>query len=123
MHRVSDVKPSKEGIYLTLELSNEKDVVEFEVGHLIPADSDWRVLPVLELDLGAPVKRAVGYFYGGKESYGYHGVEVFQSMVERRKGGETGVEWVQCIEGADAWKWSEANPPNIWRASIEPTKA
>ena len=45
----------------------------------------WR-RPVLELDLGAPVK-AVGYFYGGKESYGYHGVEVFQSMVERRAGG------------------------------------
>ena len=69
----------------------------------------WR-RPALELDLDAPVKRAVGYFYGGKESYGYHGVEVFQSMVERRKGGETGVESVQCIEGADAWKWSEANP-------------
>ena len=69
----------------------------------------WR-RPALELDLDAPVKRAVGYFYGGIESYGYHGVEVFQSMVERRKGGETGVQWVQCIEGADAWKWSDANP-------------
>jgi hypothetical protein len=69
----------------------------------------WR-RPALELDLGAPVKRAVGYFYGGKEAYGYHGVEVFQSMVERRKGGETGVESVQCIEGEDAWRWSAANP-------------
>jgi len=69
----------------------------------------WR-RPALELDLDAPVKWAVGYFYGGKEAYGYHGVEVFQSMVERRKGGETGVQSVQCIEGADAWKWSDANP-------------
>ena len=69
----------------------------------------WR-RPVLELDLEAPIKRAVGYFYGGKEAYGYHGLEVFQSMVERRKGGETGVDWVQCIEGPEVWKWSEANP-------------
>jgi hypothetical protein len=69
----------------------------------------WR-RPALELDLDAPVKRAVGYFYGAKEAYGYHGLEVFQSMVERRKGGETGIDWVQCIEGAEVWKWSEANP-------------
>ncbi|MBV6433749.1 MAG: hypothetical protein IANPNBLG_03968 [Bryobacteraceae bacterium] len=69
----------------------------------------WR-RPALELDLEAPVKRAVGYFYGGKEAYGYHGVEVFQSMVERRKGGETGVDWVQCLEGDEVWKWSAANP-------------
>ena len=69
----------------------------------------WR-RPALELDLDTPIKRAVGYFYGGKEAYGYHGVEVYQSMVERRKGGETGIEWVQCLEGAEVWKWSEANP-------------
>jgi hypothetical protein len=69
----------------------------------------WR-RPALELDLGAPVKRAVGYFYGGKEAYGYHGLEVYQSMVERRKGAETGIQWVQCLEGPEVWKWTEANP-------------
>ena len=69
----------------------------------------WR-RPALELPLDAPVKRAVGYFYGGKEAYGYHGIEVYQSMVERRKGGETGINWVQCLEGPEVWKWSEANP-------------
>jgi hypothetical protein len=69
----------------------------------------WR-RPALELDLDTPIKRAVGYFYGGKEAYGYHGLEVYQSMVERRKGGETGIEWVQCLEGTEVWKWSEANP-------------
>ncbi len=41
---------------------------------------------MLELDLEAPLKRAVGYFYGPQEAYGYHGLEVYQSMVERRKG-------------------------------------
>lgn len=69
----------------------------------------WR-RPELELDLESPLRRAVGYFYGGKEAYGYHGVEVFQSMVERRKGGETGLDWVQCLEGKEVWKWDNANP-------------
>jgi hypothetical protein len=69
----------------------------------------WR-RPVLELDLEAPVRRAAGYFYGPKESYGYHALEVFQSMVERRRGGETGIQWVQCLEGAAVWSWSQANP-------------
>jgi hypothetical protein len=69
----------------------------------------WR-RPMLELDLGAPVKRAVGYFYGGKEAYGYHGLEVYQAMVERRKGFETGIQWVQCLEGPEVWKWTQANP-------------
>jgi hypothetical protein len=69
----------------------------------------WR-RPALELDLEAPIKRAVGYFYGDKEAYGFHGIETFQGMVERRKGAETGIRWVRCIEGPDVWKWSEANP-------------
>ena len=69
----------------------------------------WR-RPELELDLDAPVKRAVGYWYGHKEQYGYHGLETFQCMVERRRGGETGVQWVQCLEGGEVWKWTDANP-------------
>jgi hypothetical protein len=69
----------------------------------------WR-RPALELELESPVKRAVGYFYGGKEAYGYHGIEVLQSMLERRKGGETGVAWVQCLDGAEVWKWTAENP-------------
>ncbi|MFN7921317.1 MAG: hypothetical protein U0Q16_14545 [Bryobacteraceae bacterium] len=69
----------------------------------------WR-RPALELPLEAPIKRAVGYFYGDREAYGYHGIEIFQGMVERRRGGETGLNWVQCIEGPDVWKWSAENP-------------
>lgn len=69
----------------------------------------WR-RPALELDLETPIKRAVGYFYGDREAYGFHGLEIYQSMVERRKGGETGIEWVQCLEGPAVWNWSEANP-------------
>ena len=31
-------------------------------------------------------------------------------MVERRKGGETGVAAVQCMEGPSVWKWTDVNP-------------
>ncbi|MEO6910325.1 MAG: hypothetical protein ABI158_05315, partial [Edaphobacter sp.] len=47
-------------------------------------------------------------------SYDFHVLETIQCMVERRKGGETGVEWVQTYRGDDFWKayqdgvWSQA---------------
>ncbi|MFC1693602.1 hypothetical protein ACFL1R_08875 [Candidatus Latescibacterota bacterium] len=69
----------------------------------------WRI-PELELDLGTPLEKAVVTFHGGKESYGFHAMEVMQCMVERRKGGETGIAAVQCKEGAAVWKWTDANP-------------
>src|SRR4030095_890788 len=34
----------------------------------------------------------------------YHALEAMQCMVERRKGGETGVKAVQMIEGDAVWK-------------------
>jgi len=51
LHRVSDRKASKEGQYLTLELSDDRGVVLFEAGHLIPADSDLSVY-LYHKDLG-----------------------------------------------------------------------
>ncbi|MDP2983835.1 MAG: hypothetical protein Q8O92_10960 [Candidatus Latescibacter sp.] len=69
----------------------------------------WRI-PPLELEMGAPVERAVAAFYGGKESYGFHLLESLECMVERRKGGETGIASVQCLEGAPVWEWTDANP-------------
>ena len=32
------------------------------------------------------------------------------AFVERRKGGETGIEAVQCIRGPETWKWTDRNP-------------
>jgi len=74
----------------------------------------WRI-PPLELEFGAPVERAVVCFYGGKESYGFHALESLQCMVERRHGGESGIQAVRCLEGPAVWEWSGANP---WAARL-----
>jgi len=70
----------------------------------------WR-RPELELPIGTRLKHAVSAFSrGGKEAYGFHALEGLQCMVERRRGGETGVSSVQCLDGADVWQWTDANP-------------
>jgi hypothetical protein len=68
----------------------------------------WR-RPPLELALETPVEKSVTVFYGEKEAYGFHALEANQCMVERRKGGETGIRAVTCVEGADVWKWTDRN--------------
>ena len=62
----------------------------------------WRV-PSVEFPLGATVHEAVSVGYGGMGSYDFHGLETIQCMVERRKGGETGVEWLQTYRGDGFW--------------------
>ena len=42
--------------------------------------------------------------YGGSDVMDFHGLEALQCMVERRKGGETGVSAVQMIEGDAVWQ-------------------
>ena len=54
--------------------------------------------PPLELPAGAEIQSAVSIHGGPMESYDFHALEVLQSMVESRKGGETGVARVQFLE-------------------------
>jgi hypothetical protein len=66
----------------------------------------WRV-PQLELPRESPLVEGVctfGYDRGLAEIYLFHGLEVLQCMLERRKGGETGVKAVTCLEGDAVWK-------------------
>ena len=62
----------------------------------------WRI-PSVEFPLGATVHEAVSVGYGGMSSYDFHALETIQCMVERRKGGETGVEWLQAYRGDNFW--------------------
>ncbi len=66
--------------------------------------------PEIELDIDTPIKASIVAGGAGDEGSLFHCVDVLQCFVERRKGGETGVEAVQCIQGPEAWKWTERNP-------------
>jgi hypothetical protein len=55
--------------------------------------------PAIELPEGAKIETAVAVHGGGMEVYDFHGLEVLQSLVEGRQGGETGVARVEFIEG------------------------
>jgi hypothetical protein len=63
--------------------------------------------PWLEHPLGTDIEDALMLSYGGLESYGYHGLEALQAMIERRRGGESGIVAVQCLEGDAIWQAAE----------------
>ncbi len=63
----------------------------------------WR-LPDIELPLGSEIEEALMVGVGGSDAMDYHALEAMQCMIERRKGGETGVKAVQIIEGEAVWK-------------------
>jgi hypothetical protein len=60
--------------------------------------------PPLEVPMGAEIRDAISIHGGPFESYDFHGLEVLQSIVEARRGGETGVKAVQFVEGDALWK-------------------
>ena len=62
----------------------------------------WR-LPELEFPLGTELEEAVMVYPGHVEAYGIHALEALQCMVERRRGGETGIAAVQYLEGEEVW--------------------
>ena len=66
----------------------------------------WR-LPDLELPLGCEVEAALMVGCGGSDPMDYHALEAMQCMVERRKGGETGINAVQLLEGNAVWQAGE----------------
>ena len=66
----------------------------------------WR-LPDVELPLDCEIENALMVGVGGSDPMDYHALEAMQCMVERRKGGETGVKAVQLIEGDAVWQAGE----------------
>ncbi len=66
----------------------------------------WR-LPDVDLPLECEVEAALMVGVGGSDPMDYHAMEAMQCMIERRKGGETGVAAVQLIDGEEVWKAGE----------------
>lgn len=70
----------------------------------------WRV-PEIEPPLGTPFREGVvtfGFDRGSVEIYLFHALESLQCMLERRKGGETGVKSVQTLHGDAVWQAAAA---------------
>ena len=89
----------------------------FSAGSSLPVT--WRT-PSLEMPLNARVREAVCVCYGGVDSYDFHGLETLQCMVERRRGGESGVKWLQAYRGENVWKASREKiwSPDLMEAAI-----
>jgi hypothetical protein len=68
--------------------------------------------PMLNLKPGTEIEEAVSIHGGGLESYDFHSLEVLQSIVESRAGGETGIKSVELVYGEafekarQAGRWS-----------------
>jgi hypothetical protein len=63
----------------------------------------WR-LPPIELPLDCLIDHALVVGAGSSDAMDFHALEALQCMVERRRGGETGVKAVQLISGESVWE-------------------
>ena len=76
----------------------------FMAGSSLP--TCWRN-PWLEHELETPIQEALAIGYSGLDVYGFHTLETLQCMLERRRGGESGVVAVTCLEGEAVWQAAE----------------
>jgi hypothetical protein len=72
-----------------------------------------RRLPAVDFPYDAAPTEVMAIGYGKVDSYDFHLLETIQCMVERRRGGETGVAAVQAIRGDDVWRRMKAGS---WQA-------
>ncbi len=65
-------------------------------------------VPALELPMEPEIEDIVSIHAGSVEGYDFHAFEVLQSLIEGRKGGETGISSVEFLTGDAMWKAGEA---------------
>jgi len=90
----------------------QKMKIPFMSGSSLPVT--WRT-PSIEMPLNSKIEEAVCVGYGGVDSYDFHALETLQCMVERRKGGETGVKWLQAYRGDQFW---QAMKEGLWSRDL-----
>ena len=77
----------------------------------------WR-LPDVELPMECEIADALMVGVGGSDPMDYHALEAMQCMLERRKGGETGVHAVQMLEGDAVWEETGAFSHELLEAAL-----
>ena len=77
-------------------------------------------IPAIDTPFNAPQRNAVAVSFSGLDIYGFHVLEALQCLTERRKGGETGVRAVQCLQNDACWNFlsSEAWAGKLFEAAI-----
>ena len=66
--------------------------------------------PALQPKLETPITHAAAIGYGPLDAYSFHLLESLPCLVERRKGGETGIDQVHTITNEAIWAWLPQNP-------------
>lgn len=69
----------------------------------------WR-MPAVDMPYDAVIEEAVGVANGPTDIYDFHALEMMQCMIERRRGGETGVAAIQVLEGDAVWQLLSSSP-------------
>lgn len=87
-----------------VETSRQMDFA-YLAGSSLPVT--WR-MPSVEMPDDAQVDEVMCIGMGKVDLYDFHALEVIQCMAERRRGGETGVAWVEALRGDKARKAMEA---------------
>ncbi len=75
--------------------------IPFMAGSTLPLT--WR-RPPLDFPRGIELDEVLAVSFSDLEEHGYHAVELMQAMAERRKGGETGIAAIRCVEGPEVWE-------------------
>ena len=120
--------------HLSWKWSWAKEMVDIskELNFAFTAGSSLPVtyrMPDVELPYGAEVEEVLGVSIGSVDSYDFHCLEMMQCLVERRKGGETGVVALQALRGDAVWKAMEATSwgaggwdPRLFEACLSRTQ-
>jgi hypothetical protein len=94
----------------------------FQAGSSLPVT--WR-MPSVDMPYGAEVTEAMAVAAGPIDIYDFHALEMMQSMLERRKGGESGVQEVSAWRGEKLWQAMDGGllpgdgwPPQLFEACL-----
>jgi len=98
--------------HLSYSFAKAKEMVETSrrlkfpllAGSSLPAT--WR-LPPIDIPYGGVVEDALMVGVGSSDAMDFHALEALQCMVERRRGGETGVRCVRLVAGDAVWNAGE----------------